>query len=159
MGSLRIRPTRRAGLRSGTTASSGMRHIASSCTSYACVFSKTWVPMQSGRAPPGSCMISWQNSGNDLYKKRLHAGQRRACVWPNHLVGRPSLQSGNETNALLKSGPALAGPAGPATPPLYYNTSGVYMHVSFLCFASYYIPDFGCCRPKFIFHAVSSVVL
>ena len=30
------------------------------------------------------------------------------------------------------------------------------MHVSFLCFASYYIPDFGCCRPKFIFHAVSS---
>ena len=24
------------------------------------------------------------------------------------------------------------------------------MHVSFLCFASYYIPDFGCWRPKFI---------
>ena len=23
------------------------------------------------------------------------------------------------------------------------------MHVSFLCFALYYIPDFGCCRPKF----------
>ena len=33
------------------------------------------------------------------------------------------------------------------------------MHVSFLCFASYYIPDFGCCRPKFIFHAVSSAQL
>ena len=31
------------------------------------------------------------------------------------------------------------------------------MHVSFLCFASYYIPDFACCRPKFIFHAVSLV--
>ena len=30
---------------------------------------------------------------------------------------RLSLQSGNETNNPLKSGPALAGPAGPATPP------------------------------------------
>ena len=37
MGSLRVRPTRRARLRSGTTASSGMRHIASSCTSYTLV--------------------------------------------------------------------------------------------------------------------------
>ena len=38
VGSLRIRPTRRARLRSGTTASSGMRHIASSCTSYTHVY-------------------------------------------------------------------------------------------------------------------------
>ena len=76
--------------------------------------------MQSGRAAPGSCMICWQNSGNNLYEKRLHVGKGE-LAWdtlPNHLVGRPSLQSGNETNDLLKSGPALAGPAGPATPPL-----------------------------------------
>ena len=38
--------------------------------------------------------------------------------WPNRLVLRLSLQSKNETNDPLKSGPALAGPAGPATPPL-----------------------------------------
>ena len=46
-------------------------------------------------------------------------------VWdtfPNRLVGIPSLQSGNETINLLKSGPALAGPAGPATLPLYYES-------------------------------------
>ena len=34
------------------------------------------------------------------------------------VVLRPSMQSGHETNDPLKSGPALAGPAGPATPPL-----------------------------------------
>ena len=39
-------------------------------------------------------------------------------IWPNRLVLRRSLHSENETNDLLKSGPALAGPAGPATPPL-----------------------------------------
>ena len=39
-------------------------------------------------------------------------------TWPNRLVLRLSLQSENETNDPLKSGPALAGPAGPATPPL-----------------------------------------
>ena len=36
----------------------------------------------------------------------------------NRLVLRLSLQSENETNDPLKSGPALAGPAGLATPPL-----------------------------------------
>ena len=48
----------------------------------------------------------------------LGKGELAWDTWPNHLVGRsrPSLQSGNETNDLLKSGPALAGPAGPATP-------------------------------------------
>ena len=39
-------------------------------------------------------------------------------TWPNRLVLKLSLQSENETNDLLKSGPALAGPAGSATPPL-----------------------------------------
>ena len=36
-------------------------------------------------------------------------------TWPNRLVLRLSLQSENDP---LKSGPALAGPAGPATLPL-----------------------------------------
>ena len=36
-------------------------------------------------------------------------------AWPNRLVLR---LSGNETNNPLKSGPATAGPAGPAMPPL-----------------------------------------
>ena len=49
----------------------------------------------------------------------LGKGELAWDTWPNHLVGRPSLQSGNETNDLLKSGPALAGPAGLATPPLH----------------------------------------
>ena len=39
-------------------------------------------------------------------------------TWSNRLILRLSLQSENETNDSLKSGPALAGPAGPATPPL-----------------------------------------
>ena len=39
-------------------------------------------------------------------------------TWPNRLVLRLSLQSGNKTNDPLKSGPAKAGPAGLATPPL-----------------------------------------
>jgi len=38
-----------------------------------------------------------------------------ACVFSNTWV---PMQSGNETNDPLKSGPAKAGPAGPATPPL-----------------------------------------
>ena len=39
-------------------------------------------------------------------------------TWPIRFVLKLSLQSENETNDLLKSGPALAGPAGLATPPL-----------------------------------------
>ena len=42
-------------------------------------------------------------------------------TWPNRLVLRLSVQSGNETNDPLKSGPAKAGPAGPATPPLLFK--------------------------------------
>ena len=49
------------------------------------------------------------------YTSRAKAGLRRT---PNRLVLRLSLQSENESNDPLKSGPALAGPAGPATPPL-----------------------------------------
>ena len=37
--------------------------------------------------------------------------------WPNHLILRLSLQSGNETNNPLKSGLAKARPAGPPPPP------------------------------------------
>ena len=65
-------------------------------------------------------LIHRQKSGND-YEKCVHAqgkGELALDTWPNRLVLRLSLQSENETNVLLKSGPALAGPAGPATPPL-----------------------------------------
>ena len=40
-------------------------------------------------------------------------------TWPNCLVLRLSLQSRNEINDPLKSGPAKARPAGPATLPLH----------------------------------------
>ena len=42
-------------------------------------------------------------------------------AWPNRLVLKLSLQSGNKTNDLLKSGPAKAGPAGLATLPQHCN--------------------------------------
>ena len=45
-------------------------------------------------------------------------GELEWDTWPIRLVHKLSLQSENETNDPLKSGPALAGPAGPATPPL-----------------------------------------
>ena len=69
-------------------------------------------------------LIHWQKSGND-YKKCVYAGQRQACVdtWTNCLVLRLSLQSGNETNDPLKSGPAKAGLARLMTPPLTYMYS------------------------------------
>ena len=66
-----------------------------------------------------------QKSGND-YEKCVHAqgkGELALDTWPNRLVLRLSLQSETETNVPLKSGPALAGPAGPATPPLYQEIS------------------------------------
>ena len=49
-------------------------------------------------------------SGNDNEKREHKASLR--------VVLRLSLQSEDETNDPLKSGPALAGPAGPPTPPL-----------------------------------------
>ena len=68
----------------------------------------------------------------ELRVKRIHAGQLKARfasawdTWPNRLVLRRSqtLQSENETNDPLKSDPALAGPAGPATPPLHIADAG-----------------------------------
>ena len=44
-------------------------------------------------------------------------------TWPIRLILKLSLQSENETNDPLKSGPALAGPAGPAMPPLHADIS------------------------------------
>ena len=43
-------------------------------------------------------------------------------TWPNLLVLRLPPQSENETNNPLKSGLAMAGPAGPATPPLHASS-------------------------------------
>ena len=54
-------------------------HIDSSCTSYiyACAFTTRGADaVRSGRA---GLLIRRQKSGND-YEKRVHAGQRRACV-------------------------------------------------------------------------------
>ena len=113
VGSLCIRPTRRARLGSRTTTSSGMYHITSS-TSYVHVYLATrgcrcspvgprWAPARSAGKTAGTIT---KNAGF-LWD-----------TWPNRLVCRLSLQSGNETNDLLKSGPAKAGPAGPAMAPL-----------------------------------------
>ena len=121
VGSLRIRPTRRARLRSETTASSGMRHIASSCTSYTHVY----LAKRGCRCSP----VGPRRLLHDLLAKQERFIQETPTRWAKaslrgtpgptiSLACRPSLQSGNETNDLLKSGPALAGPAGPATPPL-----------------------------------------
>ena len=61
----------------------------------------------SGRA---GLLIHRHKSGNDNEKREHKASLR--------VVLRLSLQSEDETNDPLKSGPALAGPAGPPTPPL-----------------------------------------
>ena len=57
--------------------------------------------------------------GND-YKKCIHAEGRRACVGHLAQSSGPQTVSENETYDPLKSGPAKAGPAGLATPPLLY---------------------------------------
>ena len=62
-------------------------------------------PVRSGRA---GLLIRRRKSGNDN-KKRGHKASMRVVL-------RLSLQSEDDP---LKSGPALAGPAGPRTPPLY----------------------------------------
>ena len=66
--------------------------------------------VRSGRA---GLLIRRHKSGNDN-EKREHKASLRAVL-------RLSLQSEEETNDPLKSGPALAGPAGPPTPPLQDN--------------------------------------
>ena len=60
--------------------------------------------VRSGRA---GLLIRWHKSGNDKASLRV--------------VLRLSLQFEDETNDPLKSGPALAGPARPPTPPLSYQ--------------------------------------
>ena len=75
-------------LRSKTTASSGMCHTASSCTSYThCVFSNTWVPIQSGWAVLGkrAGMIA-----RDAYKQG-----KASCMdtWPNRRLAVPDEES------------------------------------------------------------------
>ena len=72
----------------------------------------------SGRA---GHLIRRHKSGNDNEKREHKASLR--------VVLRLSLQSEDETNDLLKSGPALAGPAGPPTPPLLKcDTMGDSLH-------------------------------
>ena len=108
MGSLRIRPTRRARLRSGTTASSGMHHIASSCTSYTHVYLAKRGCRCSLVGPRRAPASSAGKTAGTIYTRNAYTlgkGELAWDTWPNHLVGRPSLQSGNETNDLLKSGP------------------------------------------------------
>ena len=63
--------------------------------------------VRSGRA---GLLIRRHKSGNDNEKREHKASLR--------VVLRLSLQSEDETNDPLKSGPALARPAGPPTPPL-----------------------------------------
>ena len=109
MGSLCNRPTRRARLRSRTTASSG---CAISLAAARRVF------MQSGLAAPGSWYAgkrAWTITRNAYMQGKSELAWD---TWTNCLVLRLSQQSGNKTNDPLKSGPAKAGPAWPATPPL-----------------------------------------
>ena len=98
---------------------SGLRHIASSCTSYTHVYLATrgcrYSPVGPRRAPDPPAI-----ERERLYEKPVYTqgkGEPAWETWPNRLVLRPSLQSGNEANDPPKSGPAKAGPAGPATPP------------------------------------------
>ena len=51
-------------------------------------------------------------------------------TWPICLVLKLSLQSENETNNPLKSGPALARPARPATPPLKQGRDDIIVKVN-----------------------------
>ena len=93
VGSLRKRPTRRARLRSRTTASSGMHHIASSCTSYTQVYLATrgclCSPVGPRRAPARS---TGKRAGTITRNAYTHGkGELAWDTWPNRLVLRPSL--------------------------------------------------------------------
>ena len=83
---------------------------------YTRAFSNMWVPMQPGQAALGSGKRAGMITRNAYTQGK---GQLAWDTWPNRLVLRLSLQSANETNDSLKSGPAKAGPAGLAMPPLY----------------------------------------
>ena len=118
------RLTCRARLRSRTTASSRMCHVASSCTSCTHVYLATrgcrWslVGLRQAPDPPANLRAG-------TITRNAYTHDKGELAWDtllNRLILRLSLQSGNETNDPLKSGPAKAGPAGPATPPLYRQT-------------------------------------
>ena len=88
-----------------------------------------WVPMQFGRAAP----CSWSTGGmitRNTYTQGK--GELEWDTWPIRLILKLSLQSENETNDPLKSGPALARPAGPATPPLLLYRTEISHSQNFL---------------------------
>ena len=63
----------------------------------------------------------WKGGAGGMITRNTYTqgkGEPAWDTWPIRLVLKLSLQSENETNDPLKGGPALAGPAGPATPPL-----------------------------------------
>ena len=62
----------------GSTARCGMRHNASSCTSYTHVYLAT-CGCRCSTVGPRRAPDSPANNGND-YEKRIHAGERRASV-------------------------------------------------------------------------------
>ena len=94
VGSLRIRPTRRARLRSATTASSGMCHITSSCTSYTHVYLAKRGCRCSLVGPRRAPARSAGKTAGTIYMRNAYTlgkGELAWDTWPNHLVGRPSL--------------------------------------------------------------------
>ena len=104
-----------------STASSGMRHIASSCTSYKHVYLATCGCRCS--------QVGLRRAPDLPAKVRKWLRETRICRAKASLHGTPgpivsssdclcSLGPGKETNNPLKSGPAKAGPAGPAMLPL-----------------------------------------
>ena len=93
VGSLRNSPTRRARQRSRITASSRMRHSTSSYMLYMHVY---YIP-------------------SILANSISHRPSNNIYVFSNTWM---SMQSGNETNDPLKSGPTKARPARPVTLPL-----------------------------------------
>ena len=76
--------------------------------------------MQSGRAVPGSWYTGKRAGTITRNAYTPGKGELAWDTWPNRVVLRRSLRSENKTNDPLKSGPALAGPAGPATSPLLF---------------------------------------
>ena len=77
-----------------------------------------------GKKSPRLRDTIWEWPGDEA----IQAGQRRACVGHLSQSSCP-LQSENESNDPLKSGPALAGPAGPATPPLHFERNSLLENI------------------------------
>ena len=81
-----------------------------------------WVTMQSGQRVQG-LLIRDKRAGTIIRETHTRRARASLCGTPGPIVSssewlRLSLQPENGTNDPLKSGPALAGPAGLATPPL-----------------------------------------